>query len=238
MDAFKLVIRTLDALRQRTVEMHHSVREITSAPALSVKEWCIEGASIIDLSAIPPSGHITSLYLIECRKLTSFSGIAECLPNLETLWVYESDKVASLDGLQFLKTLRELTIWPSFNGFIEITTLKPLAAATALQTLILAGKTKDGSLNPLHDLEHLRQMFISNSFKWDEFARFEATQPKVDFPWKGSVVHKANKSVLNCASCGTALSMMTGKELKLCCPTCDQDRLTNHLKRYSELSRK
>lgn len=198
--------------------------------------WCIEDAPLVNFSGIAKVEHVTSIYLVECRKLTSLVGIAERFPKLKSLWVYSCDRLSTLEGLQSLKELQNLTIWPSFSGTIRIDTLLPLASTPALQNLVFAGTSNDGTLTPLYGLERLERLFVSNNFSWDQFAHFEAQQPNVDFPWKGGVVYDANPTVLTCQSCGRPKAMLTGKGTRLCCPDCDGGRLSKHIKRYRELS--
>jgi hypothetical protein len=212
------------------------VKKIERLPALNEISWCIEDAPLVNLSGIAKVEHVTSIYLVECRKLTSLFGIAERFPKLKSLWVYSCDRLSTLEGLQSLKELQNLTIWPSFSGTIKIDTLLPLASTLALQNLVFAGTSKDGTLTPLYGLKRLERLFVSNNFSWDQFAHFEAQQPNVDFPWKGGVVFDANPAVLTCQSCGRPKAMLTGKGNRLCCPDCDGGRLSKHIKRYRELS--
>lgn len=215
-----------------------SVKKIERLPASGELSWCIENAPLTHLSELPPAKHVKSLYLVECRKLTSFSGIVERFPKLKTLWAYSCDRLITLDGLQSLKELQALTIWPSFSGRLAVDTLAPLAGAIALRTLVFSGKINDGSLTPLYGLGLLRRAFVPNNLPWDEFARFEAHRPDVAFPWKGGVVYDANPATLVCPSCGRAQAMPTGKGIKLCCPHCEGERLTKHIRRYAEVSQK
>lgn len=237
LEAFTAILKTLETLRGNGSGVLRSIRKIERISDVTETSWCIEDAPFTDLSELPAAQHLTSLYLVGCRKLKSFSGIAEHFPKLKTLWVYECDRLENLDGLQFLKQLEALTIWPSFSGKISVDSLEPLAGATTLNRLIFSGKCKDGSLAPLYELENLRSLFLSNNFAWDEFARFEAHQPDVTFPLKGGVVYDANPMALRCSSCSEPQAMLTGKGLQLCCPSCDAERLAKHIKRYTELSK-
>lgn len=189
----------------------------------------------MDFCGLANIEHVTSLYLVNCRKLNSFWRIAEQLPKLKTLWLYSCDQLNTRDGLQSLKELQVLTIWPSFSGEIKVDTFSLLADATAPRTLVFSGRIRDGSLKPLYGLKLLHRLFLSNNFSSEEFAQFEAQRPNVDFPWKGGVVYNANPAILACTSCGKAEALLTGKGIRLCCPDCDSDRLAKHIKRYSKL---
>jgi hypothetical protein len=116
-----------------------------------------------------------------------------------------------------------------------INSLSPISFLTELEDLIYAGKTRDGSLAALHSLQNLKTVFFSNSYAWQEVARFEACHPFVDFPWKGGVVPAANPSLLTCRNCAAPQSMLTGKGLRLACPQCDSAYIEKHLKRYTQL---
>lgn len=217
--------------------MHRSVKKIERLPAPNEMSWCIEDAPLVNFCGMAKVEHVSSIYLVECRKLTSLFGLAERFPNLKSLWMYSCDRLSTLEGIQPLKELQNLTIWPSFSGTIKIDTLLPLASTLALKNLVFAGTSKDGMLTPLYGLDCLERLFVSNNFSWDQFARFEAQRPNVEFPWKGGVVYNANPAILTCESCGRPKAMLTGKGTRPCCPDCDSGRLSIHIKRYRELSR-
>jgi hypothetical protein len=237
LEYFSAIVGTLEFLRGNPDGIHRSVKKIERLPAPSELSWCLEGAPLVDFCGLSDVEHLTSLYLVECRKLTSFRGIATRFPKLKALWVYSCDQLNTLDGLQFLKELQALTIWPSFSGKNKVDSFSPLSDSTSLSTLIFSGNVSDGSLKPLWGLKLLHQLFLSNNFSWQEFAQFEAQRPDVDFPWKGGVVHNANPAILTCPSCGKPQALLTGKGIRLCCPDCDADRLAKHIKRYTKLSR-
>ncbi|MDQ4409116.1 MULTISPECIES: hypothetical protein [unclassified Rhizobium] len=237
MEHFSAIVNTFEFLRGNADGIHRSVKRIERLPAPSELSWCIEGAPLADFCGLSDVEHVTSLYLVECRKLTSFRGIATRFPKLKALWVYSCDQLTTFDGLQSLRELQALTIWPSFSGKIKVDTLSPLSDSTALTTLVFSGNVGDGSLKPLYGLKLLHRLFLSNNFSWQEFTQFEAKRPDVDFSWKGGVVYNANPATLACPSCGKAQALLTGKGIRLCCPDCDGDRLARHIKRYPELSR-
>jgi hypothetical protein len=156
--------------------------------------------------------------------------------NLELLWIYGADKLNSLDGVQYCKSLKSLTVWPSFAASVTIVSLSHVAVLKDLEELIFAGKTRDGSLDHLASNLHLRDVFFSNNYTWNEIARFEAGHPKANFPWKGGVIYNANPTVLKCKKCETAQAMLSGKGLKLSCPQCDHAYIQKHVDRYQKIA--
>ena len=233
---FGSILKTLDHLRAKPAGTLRSVKSFTSTPDHNVTEWFLERSGLKILAELPYVPQLSGLYVVDCPKLESIAGVAEIFPRLRKLWVFGSDRLRSLEGVQFLDELEELVIWSSISGHISIDTLAPLENVQELKKFSFAGRTKDGSLGPLSNLKSLRHLFVSNAYSWEEFARFEARQPETQFPWKGGVVYEANPSVLICQHCGSAQAMLTGKGLKLCCPSCEADRLGKHLRRYTALA--
>ena len=233
---FAHIVRTLDTIRTHKNGHLRSIKTIERFPTPDENSWSLEEITQLNLSELPVFKHVNSLYICDCRKLTSLSIIAEKFPQLHNLFIYSSDRLTSLDGLQSLQELQTLTIWPSFSGSISLESFKPLTDITTLRSLVFSGKCIDGSLAPLYGLKHLQHMFLSNNFNWEEFANFERHQPHVNFCWKGGVVYDANPAILQCKKCNKAQAMLTGRGKKLCCPDCDAKRLEKHLHDYSSLS--
>lgn len=237
MDAFARIVKALGTLRQGKTGLYCSIKRVERRPNPNEQEWCLENIALDTLASLPPLEHLTHLYLVNCGKLKALSGI-ERFPGLKSLWIYESDRLASIDGIQSLGALKYLTIWPSFSSQITLETLDPLRNIKTLREFIFAGRARDGSLTALQKLPQLETLFLSNAFSWEEFAKFEANQPAVQFCWKGGVVYDVNPSVMKCPSCGSAQAILTGKGLRLCCPKCDIERLNKHLARYRSLASK
>lgn len=233
---FGSILKALDHLRAKPAGTLRSVKTLTSMPDHNITEWLLERFGLKILAELPRVPQLSSLYIVDCAKLESIAGVAVNFPRLRKLWIIGSDRLRSLDGIQSLEELEELKIWPSFSGHMSLDTLEPLENAKGLKTFSFAGRTRDGSLGPLLNLKSLSRIFISNSYSWEEFARFEARRPEVQFLWKGGVTYDANPSALICQRCGSAQAMLTGKGLKLCCPSCEADRLGKHLRRYAALA--
>jgi len=225
------IFRTLDALKKRDPSVFNSSRRLVDEPGPTYSRWHLQGA-------VPSNNkiytHISQLFFEDCSQLRSFDWV-KCFPHLEKLWIYGSDRISDLEGIQAAKGLKSLTIWPSMSASSTINSLSPISFLTELEDLIYAGKTRDGSLAALHSLQNLKTVFFSNSYAWQEVARFEACHPFVDFPWKGGVVPAANPSLLTCRNCAAPQSMLTGKGLRLACPQCDSAYIEKHLKRYTQL---
>ncbi len=226
------IFKTIDKLKTGSSDLFQSYKVVTEEPDQSYSSWHLQESALPVRSGFP---HVTRLYLQDCNQLQSLDQL-ENFPNLETLWVYGSDKLANIEGVQFAKKLKSLTIWPSFSANITLGTLAPVAALNELEELIFSGKTRDGSLEFLGSLQHLRTTFFSNSYSWEEIARFEASHPKVEFPWKGGVVHDANPSILKCKKCNLPQAVLSGKGLRLSCPQCDGVYLKKHVERYRKIS--
>lgn len=224
------IFGTLEALKSADPSMFHSRKESIVEPDPAYSAWHAQRFLPNSSKTYP---QIERLFLQDCPQLHDLAW-AERFPNLEKLWVYGSDKLAALDGIQGAKCLKSLTIWPSFSATITLDSFSPVSSLEYLEEFVYAGRTRDGSLDALNTLRHLTTAFFSNSYSWQEIAQFEANHPDVDFSWKGGVVHAANPSILKCTNCGTPQSMLSGKGLRLACPACDSAYIERHIKRYAE----
>lgn len=232
MDAASQIFKTIDDLRNRSADRFYSHGAITDEPNRTYSAW--------HLHEVLPTGdrefpEIRRLYLQECALLQSLDWLKR-FQNLELLWIYGADKLTSLEGVQHCKDLKSLTVWASFTANITLDSLAPVAALKHLEELNFSGKTRDGALDHLSSNLHLRDVFFSNSYTWEEIARFEACHPKANFPWKGGITYDANPTVLKCKKCERAQAMLSGKGLKLSCPQCDAAYIQKHLDRYHAIA--
>lgn len=232
MNAPACIFATIDYLQARPSDVFYSYKIVSNEPAPSYTAWHLH--ETIPTKSIQFT-NITHLYLQDSKHLQALDCL-ESFPNLEMLWVYGSDKLSNIEGIAITKKLKSLTIWPSFSRNIILDSLAPIAALDNLMEFNFSGKTRDGSLSPLQPLQQLSTVFFSNSYSWDEIARFEASHPEIDFPWKGGVVYNANPSVLKCKKCDAPQALLAGKGLKLSCPQCDATYLEKHLERYRKVS--
>lgn len=232
MDTASQIFKTIDTLKIGASDLFYSLKIVTEEPDQSYSAWHLHEVIPSDRSQFP---QITRLYLQDCNHLQSLTWL-EDFPNLEMLWIYGSDKLADVEGIQGANKLKSLTIWPSFVANITLDSLAPIADLNELEELIFSGKTRDDSLDHLGNLQHLRIAFFSNSYSWEKIARFEASHPKVNFPWKGGVVYSANPTVLKCKKCELPQAMLSGKGLRLSCPTCDSAYIKKHVERYQRIA--
>ncbi|MFN4157842.1 MAG: hypothetical protein ACK4GO_05490 [Gemmobacter sp.] len=232
MDEARQVFQTLDRLKGVSPELFHSRGTVGDHPGPSHTDWHLQGV-------LPPPGivfpHVRRLFLEDVRRLLSLGWLAG-FPNLDTLWIFQSDNLSDLDGIEGAPNLRSLTIWPSMSGTVMLDSLAPLQSLTLLEVVILACKTRDGLLAPLTALPRLKTVFFPNAYPWEDIARFEARHPDVNFGWKGGVIHEANPGVLRCRTCQAPQSMLTGKGLRLACPACDATYIAKHLQRYRRIA--
>ncbi|WP_339109753.1 leucine-rich repeat domain-containing protein [Thioclava sp. GXIMD4216] len=230
-DTASRIGQTIDALKDADPNVFHSNKSTVDEPAPTCTGWHLQGR-------LPESDktytQIKRLFLQDCSKLRTLTWVKN-FPNLEKLWIYGSDKIADLEGIQAAKYLSSVTVWPSFSGKITLKSLSPIGALKGLEEFIYAGGTRDGSLEALNSLQNLKKTFFSNAYSWQEIARFEAHHPEAAFPWKGGIVPSANPGLLMCKKCGTAQSMLAGKGLRLACPACDSAYIEKHLERYTLL---
>lgn len=231
MDAASRVFRTIDDLKTVSPDRFYSHKVLREEPNKSHSAWHLHEAIPTGEGQFP---EIRQLFLQDCTRLQSLDWLPS-FQNLELLWVYGSDKLANLEGIQCCKKLKSLTIWPSFSANITIDSLAPVAGLGDLEELVFSGKTRDGSLGFLASNQQLKDVFFSNSYSWEEIARFEAGHPGADFPWKGGVVHDANPTALKCKKCGHPQAMLSGKGLRLKCPQCDEASVKKHVDRYNKV---
>lgn len=227
MDTASRIFQTIDALKGADPNVFHSKMSTVDEPAPTCTGVAFAGGQ-------PESDktytQIKWLFLQDFSKLRTLTW-AKNFPSLEKLWIYGSDKISDLEGIQAAKYLGSVTVWPSFSGKITLKNLSPIGALDGLEELIWAGGTRDGSLEVLNSLQNLKKVFLSNSYSWQEISCVEAHHPEADFPWKAGIVHSENPGLLKCKKCGTAQSMLAGKGLRLASPTCDSAYIEKLLKR-------
>lgn len=232
MNAASQIFQTLDALQKGALDLFQSNPDVVEEPDQSYSRWHLRDAipgNDVDFS------HIKSLFLQDSSQLQSLVWLKN-FPNLEKLWIYGAAKIFDLEGIQSARNLKALTIWPSMTATITLNSLSPLSSLTKLEEMVYSGRTRDGLLVHFHALQNLKTVFFSNSYSWEEIARFEANHPDVDFPWKGGIVPNANPSTLKCKKCTAPQSMLSGKGLKLSCPRCDAAYIEKHLQRYNKIA--
>ncbi len=131
------IFQTLDALKSADPAVFHSGKGLIDEPEPTYSGWHLRGALPNSDRTYP---QIKELFLQDCSKLKALTWV-KCFPNLEKLWIYGSDKISDLEGIQAAKRLKSLTIWSSFSGTITLNSLSPICTLSGLEEFVCAART-------------------------------------------------------------------------------------------------
>lgn len=190
------------------VATYGSAKGISRLPGFShLRSLWISGLSE---KVVPIVGRLQRLetLVVHDYRAPSFSGLAS-LGNLHSLAVAGS-RLRSLEGLERLAQLRQLLlvlvtgidrldplaaltgletlcIEGDFSTVLRLQTLQPLSTLRGLRRLRLASlAVANRSLEPLHSLTQLREVFIADAFPPEEFRRLGAAVPRAAGEWLDS----------------------------------------------------
>jgi hypothetical protein len=167
----KLNTLWLSGVSEKTLETVTSLTQL--------KKLTIFGVRATTIASMRSLQGLTSLAVCRSSKLLSLSGL-EGLVNLQSLIVFDCIKVDSLNELSNLVGLETLCIEGGMWRDIKIPTLKPLSSLVRLKHLRLASiRVEDRSLQPLHSLTKLSEVFIAKSFPSTEFFALADALPSV-----------------------------------------------------------
>jgi hypothetical protein len=120
---------------------------------------------------------LRSLRIAGSPKIKSLNGL-EGLTGLTELILFDCCNYATIEQLGGLATLDTLCLEGGFSKPLRIDSLAPLARLTNLRRLRLASiRVTDRSLQPLHALQSLRDVFIAKVFPDSEFRTAAAALP-------------------------------------------------------------
>ena len=120
MSAAGQIIKTMEDLQTGRSDIFYSYKNVTEEPDNSYIGWHLRQVTSSNFSNLTKNPHITRLYLQDCKDLQPLKWL-ERFPNLENLWIYGSDKLHNIDGIQASKKLKSLTIWPSSVSYTHLT---------------------------------------------------------------------------------------------------------------------
>lgn len=209
----------------------------------------INGVRGTRLDALHRLTRVEHLVLTNATKLTSLASISG-MKGLRTLWIEHLPRLNGLDALRPLKGLRGLY----YSGLISSdydarpASLKPLSALTELRVLKLNGvNPRDGLLTPLLKLKKLREVWLANSYRLEQFAALTAAFPELGpepiYLWPGFTSMWWEKPVplgephgYNlCQRCEEFTKGSTkGKPIKRLCPKCDAGRVAKFQAAWDE----
>ncbi|MCP5153963.1 MAG: hypothetical protein H6983_07355 [Ectothiorhodospiraceae bacterium] len=124
----------------------------------ALESLTLANASIASIADIECLSGLTRLELLNCRKLADFAGL-ERFTRLRRLVISGSKALREIDFVSGMRELEMLDI--SDNG--AVATLAPLAKATSLRALAMAGGTnvEDGDLSVLTGLPRLAMLMFA-----------------------------------------------------------------------------
>jgi len=197
--------------------------------------------------SIGPLAMLPALRELDLTDPSTLDGLDQ-LPQLESLTLYAFPRIASLEPVGALTSLKKLLLstppgYDSSRKCYEVESLEPLARLSNLESLTMRGiAPKSGRLDPIRRLTNLRRLDISHVYVFDlvDYAQLAAAlpgaeghclQPVFEATWAGA-----------CPRCGRPRVVLTApppRTPRMACPVDDQPRIERHVaawNRAQELS--
>ena len=135
----------------------------------ALQRLVIHDLRVPDLSAFARLEQLEELTIAGSSKLRSLTGV-ERLRKLRLLVLFDNCNYQDIDRIAGLTNLETLCLEGGFSKHLSLATLQPVRQLIRLRRLRLASlKVADGSLEPLHPLQSLREVFIAKVFAPTEF---------------------------------------------------------------------
>jgi hypothetical protein len=146
---------------------------------LNVEALSVYDARISDLSALHALADLKHLKVEWASKLTSLEPLRG-LTQLETLHLSDLKNISDLAPVAALLLIDDFAfeggVWDSATAI----TLEPISRMERLQKLRLANlRVLDGSLRPIAKCKLLKDLWVSNQFKMEEYAYLAAVRPDI-----------------------------------------------------------
>ncbi len=136
-----------------------------------------------DLKNLAGLVHLQRLVIVGSSRLKALDGV-EQLKALRELLLVLVTGITSLKPLASLTGLTDLCVEGGFSKLLRFPTLQSLAPLHSLTRLRLASiRIDDRSLQPLHGLEALRDVFIAKAFPAQEFRLLARALPHASGLW-------------------------------------------------------
>jgi hypothetical protein len=134
---------------------------------------------VADLNALTRLQTLAELAVAGSPKLKSLAGV-ERLPRLRSLVLFDNCNYHDIDRLRGLADLETLCLEGGMSKQLVLPSLEPIGHLVKLRRLRLASvRIADRSLQPLHGLTSLREVFIAKAFPSVEFRALASAIPNV-----------------------------------------------------------
>ncbi|GJL65591.1 MAG: hypothetical protein NPIRA05_05620 [Nitrospirales bacterium] len=156
----------------------------------------------------------------QCPKIRSLDGI-EDLINVTSLYLSDLGAPLSLESIERLPKLENLSISGSVNAAQTVASLQPIGnIGRRLSTLELHGtKSVDKKLGPLTQLPEPASFTLTPwMFPLEEIALLAAAYPK----WQKSLQTMHVEHYKKCGTCGSKLRQTFAYRSRAKCPSCDR----------------
>jgi hypothetical protein len=195
----------------------------------------VKWSAIEDLAPLVAASELQNLHLGSSVRVKAIEPLTEL------------KRLVRLD-LDNLKEIRNLTPIGKLTGLVAlgftgaefkrntVESLEPLGNLHALRWLHIGSlRTDDHSLRPLARLKALEYLAIGNVFSVDEFAWLSVQLPNTACSWL-QPYQRFHNSLFPCPKCKQNWRVMpSGQGAKLLCPTCDAERLAEHVRLFERL---
>ena len=200
----------------------------------SLEALYIEEARVRDLAPLAALRRLDVLCVDGATKVDSLAWLSRISP-LSQLRLQHFPLVSTLAPVVAQPGIRALEVSGSMWARMKVDSFRPLSGLPGLRLLYLTNiAALDGSIQPLADLEQLRELHIAGFYEWQEFARLAGLRPDIVCSWFQPFVEFAHQK---CDKCGGNLVMLTGKRQPSLCPSCHSDRIQRHVDRFMRVQR-
>lgn len=149
-------------------------------PLLSPRFLSIYNVQVKDLSFLEKLEKCQTLFLEWNNKADQLWDFKKT-QQITSLAIRDFPKIIDLESFADAVHLKNLSIEGGIDKPMKIQSLKPLASLKNLKTLRLANvKVQDNSLGHLKELRKLKNLWVSNQFSTEEFAKLSVEMPKVN----------------------------------------------------------
>lgn len=222
------VLPTLSALRWLSLWSHVTPPQFEAACRLPALECLqVKWSNVRRLDSIEALQSLRYLHIGSSTKIESIAPLA-ALQKLRLLEIENFKLIADFSPLLQLTGLESLVVTGSLWTRQDVGSLDAFARMTWLKHLAI-DTTRVTSLRPLAALTGLETLDLGGRLPMAEYAWLSAKLPGTDCRWFRPWLDLAGSGIGRCATCGNdSKVMLTGKGAPVLCSGCDQAKLAKH----------
>jgi len=193
----------------------------------NLKTLSIRLASFSDLNCVTHFQTLLSLAIWQCSKLRSIEGL-ETLSGLRELTLMQNGTLTSLEPIAFLEQLEKLTIVGGVFAHQKLSSLEPISRlGKKFKLLELSGvKLEIPDLSPLTRLPEPDAFGISARFyPLEQVALIAATYPR----WGRQLMQLRDNNYARCKKCGGPKKILFKARSRDRCPKCEAEKIEQFL---------